>query len=71
MRNKLVHGRWEFKPWVAAPIHFDIPSPVKEKGKFTLEEFTNDLEVLKKVLENLGKLRDKYEIKEPILKKTE
>ncbi len=71
MRNKIVHGHWEFKWWLDASIHFDIPAPVNEQGKYTLEEFTNELEVLNKVMENFSQLRKNYEIKESILEKTE
>jgi hypothetical protein len=70
MRNKIVHGEWEFRFWLEPPIHFDIRVPVKESGEYTLREFTNELEILNKVLENFGKLRNTYEIKEPTFKKT-
>ena len=40
MRNKLVHGHWEFVPRLEQPIRFHVPAPFEEKGGVTQEEFS-------------------------------
>lgn len=65
MRNKIVHGHWEFNSFLKAPIQFDISAPTKKKGAYTMGEFIKEFEKLKKVTEDFSQIRSKYEIKEP------
>lgn len=68
-RNILVHGQWEFIWWIEKPILFDVPSPMKEKGELTIEEFKKEFEVIKKATEDFNLLRSQYEIIDQTTKK--
>jgi hypothetical protein len=40
LRNKLVHGHWDFIAHLPKPIRFHVPAPFEEKGDFAQDEFS-------------------------------
>lgn len=64
-RNKIVHGEWLWRLGQPAPIIFDSCREPREHSQLTISEFLEGLESMKEVLSEFGRLRRKYEIKEP------
>ena len=61
MRNRLVHGHWEFLWHLAEPIRYHVPAPEDEKGAFTLEAFLAELDKLNRAHNVLATVRQAIE----------
>lgn len=62
MRNKIVHGNWEFGDFLDGPIRFHIPAPVAERGSYTLDSFERELEQFKAAIRVFFELREKHDL---------
>lgn len=65
LRNRLVHGHWEFKDWLKKPIHFHVPSPLEESGALTHEEFAVQTAIFEQTLTLFNQKRNTHPIEGP------
>lgn len=62
LRNRLVHGRWEFKAWLEKPISFHIAEPFEESGRLTQEEFAAQTRIFRKAVNLFNRRRKSHPI---------
>jgi len=66
LRNKLVHGVWEFIHHLEKPIRFYVPHPFKEEGYLSQNEFLAEIEIFERTNLLFCKLRELYPIENGI-----
>ena len=62
LRNKLVHGHWEFVPRLPKPIRFQVPAPFEEEGYLTQDEFSAQIALCRRTNSLFGELQGKHPI---------
>lgn len=62
LRNKLVHGHWEFVPCRHKPIRFEVPAPYEEQGYLTQDEFSAQGDFLQHTNSMFVQLQRKFPI---------